>query len=77
IFLERETRQLQGLELSDLNVDAIGTISWVSAIFSSHRTRDIPPLEGRLTAVLKGTGHAWVLVHLHLSYPSLSPKKTP
>ena len=69
-FLERWTVRVEELDLSDVHVEAIGTISWItgSFIISLHEKRTCP--EGRFTAVLKGTGHAWVLVHLHLSFPS-------
>ena len=77
-FLERDTGRLQGLGLTGLQVEAIGTIAWVSGAFhSSSRDGTLNP-EGRFTAVLKGTGHAWVLVHLHFSFPhaDLGEKKT-
>jgi len=68
-FLERATGRLQGLGFTDVQIEAIGTIAWVSGLF--HSSSDDSPfnLQGRFTAVLKGTGHAWVLVHLHLSFP--------
>ncbi|OPX74487.1 MAG: hypothetical protein A4E39_00599 [Methanoregulaceae archaeon PtaB.Bin152] len=69
VFLERETEHLSNLQLSNIQIEAIGTISWVFGAFHASFAGDSPLPEGRFTAVLKGTGHAWVLVHLHLSFP--------
>ncbi len=69
VFLEREIEHLPELRLSDIQIEATGTISWVFGAFHASPKGDFPHPEGRFTAVLKGTGHAWVLVHLHLSFP--------
>jgi len=69
-FLERSMGHVKDLRFLDTRVEAIGTISWIkgTCVFFDgvRRTRS----EGRCTVVLKGTGHAWVLVHLHFSFPS-------
>ncbi len=67
-FLERRADRVKELSFLDIRVEAIGTISWITGtcgFFDGERhTRS----EGRFTAVLKGTGHAWILVHLHFSF---------
>ncbi|HOT03623.1 MAG TPA: nuclear transport factor 2 family protein [Methanolinea sp.] len=71
VFLERETEHLPDLQLSNIQIEATGTISWVFGTFHASSAEDSLLKEGRFTAVLKGTGHAWVLVHLHLSFPAV------
>ncbi|OPY44909.1 MAG: hypothetical protein A4E42_00933 [Methanoregulaceae archaeon PtaU1.Bin222] len=69
-FLERRAGRMTEVSLSDICVDAIGTISWIRGTCSFYDTDLKIQARGRFSAVLKGTGHAWVLVHLHLSFPS-------
>ncbi len=69
-FLETETGILKGLGLSESSVDAIGTISWITGTFHALKNDGRTITGGRFSMVLKGTGHAWVLVHLHLSCPA-------
>lgn len=68
-FLDAATLRVVDLGLTGVRVDATGTISWVSGSFDSTCREGSTSASGRFTAVLKGTGHAWVLVQLHLSYP--------
>ena len=53
--------------LADLEIACEGTIAWVTA-------RLVPDAasatEGRFTAVLRGTGHAWLLAQVHASLPA-------
>ncbi len=60
------------LSFSNLDIGAEGTTAWVTAcctmdikISGSAETRLT-----RLTAVLRGTGHAWQFVQIHLSLPA-------
>lgn len=70
-FLEREMENLKDFKLSGIRVEAIGTVSWVYGMFSCTGAGETQRAHGRITAVLKGTGHAWVFSHLHLSYPGV------
>ena len=56
--------------LSDPRIMAEGTIAWVTAEWMPA-FRDFPPAErsGKFSAVLRGTGHTWVFVHIHVSIP--------
>lgn len=53
--------------LADLEIACEGTIAWVVA-------RLVPEgalgTEGRFTAVLRGTGHAWLIAQVHASLPA-------
>lgn len=69
-FLERRVDRVKELIFKEIRVDAIGTISWIQGTCSFFDGEGRTRSEGRFTAVLKGTGHAWVLVHLHFSFPS-------
>lgn len=71
-------RPLQGLSdfgavlaepfaLADVEVACEGTIAWVSASLSLERA---PAAQGRFTAVLRGTGHAWLVAQVHGSLPA-------
>ncbi|MDN7013106.1 DUF4440 domain-containing protein [Methanoculleus sp. FWC-SCC3] len=60
------------LDLSDVRIGAEGTVAWVMADMTCRfvsggvpRTRN-----GRMTAVLRGTGHAWVFAQVHCSLPA-------
>ena len=58
------------MRFSDVEIYAEGTIAWV--IGSASITPDIENTPFcrtllRFTAVLRGTGHAWEISHLHLS----------
>jgi hypothetical protein len=53
--------------LADPEIACEGTIAWVTA----HLVRAGPPVvEGGFTAVLRGTGHAWLLAQVHASLPA-------
>jgi len=53
--------------LEDLEIACEGTIAWVTAclVFA-----DAPGSPGRFTAVLRGTGHAWLVAQVHASLPA-------
>ncbi|MDD3932997.1 MAG: nuclear transport factor 2 family protein [Methanoculleus sp.] len=72
--LERDFSQAEtiSLEFSDIHIGAEGTVAWVMADMAYHVVADGAPqtLNGRLTAVLRGTGHAWVFVQMHYSLPA-------
>ncbi|MCK9276885.1 MAG: nuclear transport factor 2 family protein [Methanoculleus sp.] len=72
--LERDFSQAEtiSLEFSDIYIGAEGTVAWVMADMAYHVVADGAPqtLNGRLTAVLRGTGHAWVFVQMHYSFPA-------
>jgi hypothetical protein len=66
-YLEREKERFRNFELWDLDVGAVGTVSWVNGYFSAGPGPTGNRSRGRISSVLKGTGHAWVIVHVHLS----------
>ncbi|WP_292518057.1 nuclear transport factor 2 family protein [Methanoculleus sp.] len=72
--LERDFAQAEtiSLEFADLHVGAEGTVAWVMADMAYHFVADGAPqtLAGRMTAVLRGTGHAWVFAQMHYSLPA-------
>ncbi|MDK2889423.1 MAG: hypothetical protein PWR21_54 [Methanoculleus sp.] len=72
--LERGFAQAEtiGLDLSDIHIGAEGTVAWVMADMTCRIVVDGVPqtLNGRLTAVLRGTGHAWIFAQMHCSLPA-------
>jgi ketosteroid isomerase-like protein len=71
--LERDFGQCDSLsmELSDVRLFAEGTIAWFMAECTitatiSGKSRKIT---GRMTGVLRGTGHTWVFAQTHFSVP--------
>lgn len=72
--LERDFSQAEtiSLEFSDIHIGAEGTVAWVMADMAYHIVAGGTPqtLNGRLTAVLRGTGHAWVFAQMHYSLPA-------
>lgn len=58
-------------DLSDMDVRAEGTIAWVTGIFpiSNGSEGDVEHTPGKLTLILRGTGHTWVITHLNLYLP--------
>lgn len=60
------------LSLSDVQISAEGTVAWVMADLTCHIVADGVPqdLDGRMTMVLRGTGHAWVIAQVHYSLPA-------
>ncbi len=72
--LEREFAQAEtvALEFSDVRIGAEGTVAWVMADMAcrSGAGGAEKTLNGRMTAVLRGTGHAWVLAQMHYSLPA-------
>jgi ketosteroid isomerase-like protein len=59
------------MDLSDLRIDASGTVAWVLAdVTITVGTGGVTHLSaGRLTLVLVGTGHTWKFVQSHFSLP--------
>jgi hypothetical protein len=53
--------------LAGVEIACEGTIAWVSASLTLERA---PAAKGRFTAVLRGTGHAWVVAQVHASLPA-------
>ncbi len=51
----------------DPSISCEGTIAWVTARFAGGDGRRA---DGRLTAVLRGTGHTWLLAQIHASLPA-------
>jgi len=72
-YLERNIGCCRGLGFLDLEVGAVGTVAWVNGHFTVRTDPSQRRCRGRVSAVLKGTGHAWVIAHLHLSLPRRSP----
>lgn len=72
--LERGFAQAEAiaLDLSDIHIGAEGTVAWVMADMTYHAVVDGIPqdLDGRMTMVLRGTGHAWVIAQVHYSLPA-------
>ncbi len=72
--LERDFAQAEkiALDLSDVRVGAEGTVAWVMANVTYRLLVDGvgETLNGRMTAVLRGTGHAWVFAQMHYSLPA-------
>ena len=67
-YLEREGERFRNLELMNLEIGAVGTIAWISGDFAAGADMEECKSRGHVSAVLKGTGHAWEIVHLHFSY---------
>jgi uncharacterized protein (TIGR02246 family) len=59
------------IEYSDVRIRAEGTIAWVMSDITLYMTVDGSPrsLHARMTLVLRGTGHAWVIAQWHISQP--------
>jgi ketosteroid isomerase-like protein len=53
--------------LVELSIACEGTIAWVTARLVPG---DGQRANGRFTAVLRGTGHAWLLAQIHASLPA-------
>ncbi|HTY15948.1 MAG TPA: nuclear transport factor 2 family protein [Methanoregulaceae archaeon] len=72
-FLERDLAQCDrvSIEFHDVHISAEGTVAWVAC--ESTITADLPGRTStaamRASFVLKGTGHGWLIAHLHLSVP--------
>lgn len=72
--IERDFSQVEtfALSLSDVQISAEGTVAWVMADLTCHIIADGVPqdLDGRMTMVLRGTGHAWIIAQVHYSLPA-------
>lgn len=60
------------LDLSDVHIGAEGTVAWVMADMTCRFVSGGVPrtMNGRMTAVLRGTGHAWIFAQMHCSLPA-------
>jgi ketosteroid isomerase-like protein len=69
-WLKESGRDLPS-DLSEMDVRAEGTIAWVTAVFiiSNGSGGDLKQMPGKLTLILRGTGHTWVITHLNLYLP--------
>lgn len=64
--LEQGYADLPG-SLSDPHIMAEGTIAWVTAECVPACRDYRSARSGKFSAVLRGTGHAWEFVHIHVS----------
>lgn len=69
LYLAREAVRFRNIRLSGIEVDAVGTIAWVSGYFHTGTETGGHEIVGHVTFVLRGTGHAWLITHVHLSCP--------
>jgi ketosteroid isomerase-like protein len=74
LFLERDLAQCEtiSMDFNDILITAEGTVAWVAAgclIDVVLKDRRKMALQTRCTVVLRGTGHEWLIAHLHLSLP--------
>ncbi|HJJ98961.1 MAG TPA: nuclear transport factor 2 family protein [Methanocorpusculum sp.] len=63
-----------GIRFADAEIKSEGVISWLSAsciLLSTAGSGAVHEMPCRFTAVLRGTGHAWEFVQIHMSlgYP--------
>jgi ketosteroid isomerase-like protein len=72
--IERDFSQCDSFRLSfsDMEIGAEGTTAWVTAACTMNMVIDglQKIFESRITAVLRGTGHAWQFVQIHISLPA-------
>ncbi|MDI9632957.1 MAG: nuclear transport factor 2 family protein [Methanolinea sp.] len=68
-YLAREAWRFRNIRLSGIEVDAVGTVAWVSGYFHAVPGAGAQGEAGHVTFVLAGTGHAWVIAHVHFSCP--------
>jgi ketosteroid isomerase-like protein len=70
-WLRESGRDNMPSDLSEMDVRAEGTIAWVTAVLviSNGSGGDLKQMRGKLTLILRGTGHTWVITHLNLYLP--------
>ncbi|WP_292406990.1 MULTISPECIES: nuclear transport factor 2 family protein [unclassified Methanoculleus] len=72
--LERDFARSEtlSLEFFDVHIGAEGTVAWVlaDAVYRIVAAGVEETQKRRLTAVLRGTGHAWIFVQQHCSLPA-------
>ena len=72
--LEREFAEAEkiSLEFSDIRMSGEGTIVWLMGGMAVEATVDGKSLRMpmRMTCVLRGTGHAWIIAQMHFSLPA-------
>lgn len=68
--LQRDFEEVESLfvRITDYTIKAEGTIAWV--IGDITFTADGREITSRLTMVLRGTGHRWEIVQIHISEPA-------
>ena len=72
-FLERDLTQCDRvlIEFFDVHISAEGTVAWVACTsrITAETRGSTSTTVTRTTLVLKGTGHGWLVTHLHMSVP--------
>jgi ketosteroid isomerase-like protein len=72
-FLDRDMGQCAqvSIEFHDVHISAEGTVAWVACASRIQAELSGGPSTAvmRASFVLKGTGHNWLITHLHLSVP--------
>ena len=70
-YLEHDFSRVEAisLNLSDIHISAEGTVAWIMTDLTCRVVASGAPQthSGQVTAVLRGTGHAWVFAQIHLS----------
>ncbi|HVP94649.1 MAG TPA: nuclear transport factor 2 family protein [Methanoregulaceae archaeon] len=77
-FLARDMAQCDkvSIEFSDVHIFGEGTVAWVACGSTIRADKDerTSIIVMRATFVLRGTGHDWLITHLHLSVPDRDQK---
>ena len=72
-FLERDMAQCDRISIGfqDLLISAEGTVAWVACgcTITADLSGKTQTIVMRASIVLKGTGHGWLIAHIHLSVP--------
>jgi len=75
-FLERDMAQCDRISIRfhDLLISAEGTVAWVAcgSTIAADYSGKTQTIVMRTTIVLKGTGHGWLVAHIHLSVPDIN-----
>ena len=73
--LERGFTQVDTITLgfSSVHIGAEGTVAWVMADLTCNLVRGGAgqTMDGLVTAVLRGTGHAWIFAQIHCTFPAI------
>ncbi len=73
--LRRDFKDVESISvrMADCTIKAEGTIGWVMGDITF--TADENEIPCRITMVLRGTGHRWEIVQMHISRPAGDQKK--
>lgn len=73
--LRRDFEEVESLSvrMADCTIKAEGTIGWVMGDITF--TADEKEIPCRITMVLRGTGHRWEIVQMHISQPAADQAK--